>query len=206
MPIFSSAVISRLVLIPPAAMTGWDVARRSRPNHSRFAPVMVPSRSTSVHRNAAQYGSSCFITSSARSFRRRRQPWVTMRPFSVSRATTIRLGSTFFRSCFRKRVLTLPSRNVALPMMICSAPQSATPAARDTVRIPPPTRTFVPYPSRALTHSWWTNSSFPGWPVAASRSMMCSQGYFLNLSSKPKTSATANSRRRPCTSWTACPS
>ena len=42
---------------------------------------MVPSRSTSVHRNAAQNGSSWAITVSGRSFSLRRQPLVTMRPF-----------------------------------------------------------------------------------------------------------------------------
>src|SRR6266566_4222249 len=54
MPILSSAAISRLVLMPPAAMIGWWVASRSVRNHFRFAPIMVPSRSTSVHKKPAQ--------------------------------------------------------------------------------------------------------------------------------------------------------
>src|SRR5216110_2000539 len=54
MPILSSAAISRLVLMPPAAMIGWCVASRSVRNHFRFAPIMVPSRSTSVHKKPAQ--------------------------------------------------------------------------------------------------------------------------------------------------------
>ena len=49
-------------------------------------------------------------------------------------------------------------------------------AARDTLRIPPPTRTFILYLERACTQSSPTSTSLPDLPMAASRSMMCNHG------------------------------
>ncbi len=81
-------------------------------------------------------------------------------PASFSHARSVFSESPNWAGHFRK---------AALPMMICAAPKPTSCSAARTVRIPPPTRTFIPNSRFARTQSSPTSRRLCPLPIAASK-------------------------------------